>query len=190
MGYFANAGSLVVSTLFGLLLFVLVLRILLQAIRANFYNPICQAIYKLTNPPLIPLQKLVPPWRGINLAAVLLAWVVSCLWVAALVALSGASLALASLAVLGFAQLIEFVLQTLFWIALISILLSWFSPDGRNPAVPLLYGIADIVLKPFRRVIPPLGGFDLSPIFALLALRVAMILLVQPLQQFGLSLAY
>ena len=190
MGYFANAGSLVVSTLFGLVLFVLVLRILLQAIRANFYNPICQAMYKLTNPPLIPLQKLIPPWRGINLAAVLLAWIVGCLWVAALVALSGGSLSLASLLVLGLAQLIDFVLQTLFWIALISILLSWFSPDGRNPAVPLLYGIADIVLKPFRRVIPPLGGFDLSPIFALLTLRVAMILLVQPLQQFGLSLAH
>lgn len=188
MGYFADAGTLVVSTLFGLVLFVFVLRILLQAIRANFYNPICQAIYKLTNPPLIPLQKLLPPWKGINLAAVGLAWLVSCLWMLAMLWMAGVSASVPAVLVLGFAQLLEFVLQALFWIALVSILLSWFSPDFGNPAVPLLYGIADIVLKPFRRVIPPLGGFDLSPIFALLALRVAMILLVQPLQQFGMSL--
>jgi YggT family protein len=177
-----------VSTLFGLVLFVFVLRILLQAIRANFYNPICQAIYKVTNPPLIPLQKLLPPWKGINLAALLLAWLVSCVWILAMLWMSGVAASPPAVLVLGFAQLLEIVLQTLFWIALISVLLSWFSPDGGNPAVPLLYGIADIVLKPFRKIIPPLGGLDLSPLFALLALRVAMILLVQPLQQFGMSL--
>jgi YggT family protein len=188
MGYFADAGTLVVSTLFGLALFVFVLRVFLQAIRANFYNPICQAIYKITNPPLIPLQKLLPPWKGINLAALGLAWVVSCLWILALLWMAGVAGSVPAVLVLGFAQLLEFVLQTLFWIAMISVLLSWFSPDAGNPAVPLLYGIADIVLKPFRKIIPPLGGFDLSPIFALLALRVAMILLVQPLQQFGMSL--
>jgi YggT family protein len=188
MGYFADAGTLVVSTVFGLVLFVFVLRILLQAIRANFYNPICQAIYKATNPPLIPLQKLLPPWKGVNLAALALAWLASCIWILALLWMAGVSASVPAVLVLGFAQLLEFILQTLFWIALISVLLSWFSPDGGNPAVPLLYGIADIVLKPFRKVIPPLGGFDLSPVFALLALRVALILLVQPLQQFGMSL--
>jgi YggT family protein len=189
MAYFADAGSLVVSTLFGLLVFVLVLRVLLQAIRANFYNPICQALYKATNPLLMPLQKLLPPWRGINTGALLLAWLVSVLWVAALFALSGASVNVLALVVLGFGQLLGFVLKMLFWIALISVLMSWFSPDFGNPAVPLLYGLADIVLKPFRRVIPPLGGFDLSPIFALLALQLAQILLVGPINQFGLSLA-
>jgi YggT family protein len=189
MGHFANAGSLVVSTLFGLVVFVLVLRVLLQAIRANFYNPICQAMYKATNPLLMPIQKLLKPWRGINTGALLLAWLACCLWVAALLALSGTSAALPGLLVLGFAQLLEFFLQTLFWITMISVLMSWISPDGANPAVPLLYGIADIVLKPLRRVIPPLGGFDLSPVFALLALRLALILLVGPLQQFGISLA-
>jgi YggT family protein len=189
MAYFADAGSLVVSTVFGLILFVLVLRVLLQAIRANFYNPICQAMYKVTNPLLMPLQKILPAWNGINIGALLLAWLVSILWVAALVALAGSSLNVAALVVLGFGQLLGFVLQTLFWIALISVIMSWFSPDFGNPAVPLLYGLADIVLKPFRRVIPPLGGFDLSPVFALLALRLAQILLVGPINQFGMSLA-
>lgn len=188
MGYFADAGTLVVSTLFGLALLLFVLRILLQAIRANFYNPICQAIYRATNPPLIPLQKLVPAWRGVNFAAIALGWLLSCLWIAALLWMAGTAAALPAVLVLGFAQLLEFVLQTLFWVTLISVLLSWFSPDAGNPAVPLLYGIAGIVLKPFRRFIPPLGGFDLSPVFALLALRVASILLVQPLQQFGMAL--
>ena len=91
--------------------------------------------------------------------------------------------------VLGFAHLLGFFLQTMFWITLISVLLSWFSPSGSNPAVPLLSGIADIVLKPLRKLIPPLGGFDLSPVFALLGLRLATILIVGPITQFGASLA-
>lgn len=189
MGYFTNAGSLVVSTLFGIVLFVLVLRVLLQAIRANFYNPICQALYKISNPILMPVQKVLPAWRGINTGALLLAWVVAILWVAALAALAGGSISLLAMLVLGFAHLLGFFLQTMFWITLISVLLSWFSPSGSNPAVPLLSGIADIVLKPLRKLIPPLGGFDLSPVFALLGLRLATILIVGPITQFGASLA-
>jgi YggT family protein len=189
MAYFTDAGSLVVSTLFGIVLFVLVLRVLLQAIRANFYNPICQALYKITNPILMPVHKLLPAWRGINLGALLLAWVVAILWVAALAALGGGGFGLPGLLVLGFAQLLEFILQLMFWITLISVLMSWLSPSGSNPAVPLLYGIADIVLKPLRKVIPPLGGFDLSPIFALLGIQLAQILIVRPIMHFGASLA-
>jgi YggT family protein len=79
------------------------------------------------------------------------------------------------------ARLLQFVLQVLFWIALARVILSWFQPSFDNPATPLLYKISDLVLEPFRKVIPPLGGFDLSPVFALLALRVAEILLTGPL---------
>lgn len=189
MGYVADAGSLVVSTVFAIAMLVLILRLLLQVIRANFYNPICQLIYKVTNPVLMPINRVLPAWRGLNVGAIVVAWLLSCLWILVLAAISGVTLAAAGILMLGFARFLQFLLQTLFWVTLISVLLSWFSPDPRNPAVPLLYSIADIVLRPVRRVIPPLGGLDLSPIIALLGLQVLMILLVAPVQQLGTALA-
>jgi YggT family protein len=188
MNPFANAGQMLVETLFALVMFVVVFRVLLQFIRANFYNPICQAVFKITNPVLMPLQRLLPVWRGLNLAGVLLALVIAVLWAFALVTVLGRSLGPAGIAVLGVAKLLGFVLSTLFWVALARVLLSWFSPDMRNPAVPLLYAIADLVLRPFARVIPPIGGIDISPVFALLALRLAQVLLVDPMIAFALQL--
>lgn len=189
MGYFADAGSLIVETLFGIVLFVLVLRILLQAVRANFYNPICQSLFRITNPVLMPVQKLIPVWRGVHVGGIVLAWLIAMLMVAALLALGGRSAALPGLAVLGLGKLLQFVLGMMFWITLARVLMSWISPDPRNPIVPLLVQLTDPVMRPFQRVIPPLGGFDISPIFALMALQLAQILLVRPLMGFGMSLA-
>lgn len=185
---FANAGLMLVDTLFALVLFVVVLRVLLQFIRANFYNPICQAVFKITNPLLMPWQRVLPVWRGLNLAGVLLAVLIATLWAVAMVWVLGRNVGPAGIALLGIARLLGFVLSMLFWIALARVLLSWFSPDMRNPAVPLLYAIADLVLRPFARVIPPIGGIDLSPVFALLALRIAQVLLVDPLVAVALGL--
>lgn len=188
MNPFANAGLLVVDTLFALVLFVVVLRVLLQFVRANFYNPICQAVFKLTNPLLTPWQRLLPVWRGLNLAGVLLAFLIATLWAVAMAFVLDREVGPAGIALLGLARLLGFVLSLLFWIALARVILSWLSPDMRNPAIPLLYAIADLVLRPFARVIPPLGGIDVSPIFALLALRIAQVLLVDPLVGIALGM--
>jgi YggT family protein len=187
MSYFADAGTLVVATLFGIVLFVVVMRVLLQLVRANFYNPICQALYKITNPVLMPLQKLIPTWKHLNLAGVLLAYALAVLWVLVTLAMHGQSIGPLAALIAGLARLIQFVFQTLFWIALVRVILSWFQPSFDNPAVPLLFKISDLVLEPFRRVIPTLGGFDLSPIFALLALRIGEILIAGPLFQLASS---
>lgn len=189
MGHFANAGNLVIGFVFGLLLLVVLLRVVLQLVRANFYNPICQAIYKLTNPVLMPLQKLLPVWRGLNTAGLVVGWLLACLWVALPAWMSGVGVGPLALAVLGFAKLLAFALQALFWITLVRVILSWVNPDFDQPAVPLVYRISDLLLKPFQRVIPPLGGFDLSALVALLALQVAQALVVAPLYGFGASLA-
>lgn len=190
MPYFANAMVLLVQAIFGLLLFLIVIRVLLQAVRANFYNPICQAMYKATNPVLMPLGKVLPTWRGLNLAGVTIAWLVACAWVLSLSAfgaLAGRPGPL-GIVVLGLAQLIGFTLQTLFWITIVRVLLSWLAGESPNPAVPLIYRISDLILKPFQRIIPPLGGFDLSPLFGLLAVQLAQILVVAPLWAWGRTL--
>ena len=77
MSYFTNAGGLVLQVVFGLVLAIVVIRVLLQATRANFYNPICQALYKATNPILMPLQKVIPSYRHWNIAGILIAWILT-----------------------------------------------------------------------------------------------------------------
>jgi uncharacterized protein YggT (Ycf19 family) len=67
MGYFAQAAQILLDCLFGIAIFLLVLRVLLQVARANFYNPVCQFLYKTTNPVLMPLRKLIPGWRNIDI---------------------------------------------------------------------------------------------------------------------------
>ncbi len=190
MGYFANAGNLIVNALFGIVVFVLVLRVLLQLARANFYNPVCQGIYKITNPVLMPLQKLIPNWKALNLAGCVVGWLLACLWIAIPAWILGSGgFGFGGILVLGFAQLLLFTLETLFWITIVRVILSWVEGDSDNPVVPLVYRISDLLLKPFQRVIPPLGGIDLSPLVALLAVKVAEVLIVAPLFDLGKSLA-
>jgi YggT family protein len=189
MGYVANAGTLIVNALFGIVMFILVLRVLLQVARANFYNPVCQGIYKVTNPVLMPLQKAIPNWKALNMAGVVLAWVLACLWIAIPAWIQGRAFGIGAILVLGFAQLLLFTLETLFWITIVRVVLSWVAGDSDNPVVPLVYRISDLLLKPFQRVIPPLGGIDLSPLVALLAVKVAEALIVHPLFDIGASLA-
>ena len=189
MRYFANAGMLLVNLVFGIVLAVVVLRVLLQAARANFYNPICQVLFKVTNPVLMPLQKVVPNWRNWNVGGALLAWLLAIVWMFAMLALGGLTPGPLGAIVLGLAKLVDFVLVLLFWIILIRAILSFVSSDMDNPVVPLLYKLSDPVLKPFQRVLPTPGGIDLSPLVATVAIYIVRALLVAPLYDAGMSLA-
>lgn len=190
MAYFANAGMLLVEVLFGLAVGLFVLRALLQLVRANFYNPICQFIYKASNPPLVPVRKLLKPIGRFDLAAVVVAWVLECLKVLLLYAMMGLVPALAGLLVLGFAELVQFLLTLYFWLILIGIILSFVAAGGgQHPLVPLIAQLTEPVLRPFRRVIPPIAGLDFSPMVAMLALVLARLLIAAPLGDFGAWLA-
>ena len=190
MGYFANAGMLLVEVIFGLAVALFVLRVLLQLVRANFYNPVCQFIYKLSNPPLVPVRKLLKPLGRFDLAAAVVAWLLECLKVLLLFALVGAVPAVAGLLVLGIAELVQFLLILYFWLILIGVILSFVAPGGgHHPIVPLVHQLAEPVLRPFRRVIPSLGGLDFSPMLALLVLLLARILIAAPLGDLGAWLA-
>ena len=188
MSYFQNAGLLVVQVLFGILLAVVLLRVALQLVRANFYNPICQGLYRATNPILMPLQKAIPSFRHLNVAGLLLAYVVAILWIVALYALAGAMPGIVGLLVLGLAKLIDFSLTMMIWLIVIRALMSFVSADFEHPIVPLLTKLTDPVLVPFQRIIPSLGGFDLSPIVAILVLYLGQTLVAAPLHDLGRAL--
>jgi len=189
MGYFANAGQIIIQFVFGALIALIVLRVLLQWVRANFYNPICQFLYKATNPVLMPLRKIVPSWRNLDIAGIALAWVVTALKLVLLYATLGEALGVLGLVVLSLADLIDFVLLLYIVLILARVVISFVGADSYHPIVPLVMQLTEPVLKPIRRVLPSVSGIDFSPMVALLAITLARVLIAKPLLDLGVSLA-
>src|SRR5690348_432694 len=189
MGYFANAGQIVIQFAFGALISLIVLRVLLQWVRANFYNPICQFLYKVTNPVLMPLRKVIPSWRNLDIAGIVLAWLATALKLVLLYATLGQTLGVLGLAVLAFADLIDFVLLLYLVLILVRVVISFVGADSYHPVVPLVLQLTEPVLKPWRRLLPDIGGLDFSPLVVLLAITLARVLVAKPLLDIGLHLA-
>lgn len=178
MGALTEIGNLVLQTLFGLLLLAVILRLLLQLARADFYNPISQAVVKATNPVLLPLRRLIPAAGPIDSASVVLALLVQALAIVSILLLHGAGfpspIALIIWSLIGLAA---FVTSIYFYAVLASIILSWVAPGTYHPAAMLLHQLTEPVMKPFRRLLPPMGGLDLSPILVFLSVNVVQVLL-------------
>jgi len=189
MGYIANAGQLLINFAFGALVALVVLRVLLQVARANFYNPVCQFLYKVTNPVLMPLRKVIPAWRNLDVAAVLLAWLLSAIKLALLYALAGHRLGIAGLVLMALADLVDFVLMLYLGLILVRVLLSFISVERSNPIVPLVFQLTEPVLGPIRKRLPSLGGSDFSPMLAWLAIMLGRVLAVEPVFDLGRRLA-
>jgi YggT family protein len=186
--YFNNAGVFLIQTLFGFYILAVMLRFLFQWARADFYNPLVQFLVKLTNPPLVPLRRLIPGFMGLDMAAVVLMLALQFLELLLILLLSGQGANLMGLLVLTIAELLGLLINVLFWAVIIQAILSWFSPDYRHPAVRLLHQLTEPVLRPARRLLPPFSGLDLSPILVLIALQLLKLLLVAPLRDMGFTL--
>jgi YggT family protein len=188
MSYLANAGTLLLEVLFGILSAIVVLRVMLQLVRADFYNPISQFLYTATNPVLMPLRRVLPPIGRLDTAGSLLAWLLQILKVLLLSLLAGPVPGVLALLVLGLAELLGFVLTLYFWLILIRIVVSWLG-GGYHPALPLLGQLTEPLLRPVRRRMPDLGGIDLSPMVVMLLLLLVRILVVAPITDLGILLA-
>lgn len=189
MGHLANAGALIVQALFGLVIGLFFFRFLMQGLRVDFRNPLSQFVYKLTNPVLMPLQKALPVVNGWNPAALLITFLLTLLETWLLYRLAGLGLPVPALLVIALALLIQFIATALLWMIVIRAILSFVSPDPYNPVVQMLYRLSDPILKPFQRLIPPIGGLDISPIFAVLALQLVRMLVAAPLIDVGVAMA-
>lgn len=171
-----NAFYFLLDTIFNLYLMVVLLRVWLQASRADFYNPLSQFVVKATNPLLIPLRRLIPSIGKLDTAAVVLALLVSAgkmLLIQLLLVGQFNLITLLSGAVL---TTIKEAFSLLFWVLIIRAILSWFS-QGRNPMELVLLQLTEPLLAPVRKVIPPMGGLDLSVLIVLVALQFLQILL-------------
>lgn len=166
-----NQGVLfLVQTLFSLYITAVILRIWLQLARADFFNPLSQFIVKVTNPPLKPMQKIIPSAGRVDVAAVVLAIALSVISIYALLLITGQSAPFLMVLVAGVRELISSALQLMFWIIIIRALLSWFS-SGNNPLELVMHQLTEPLLAPVRRIIPPVGGLDLSVIVVIVLIQ-------------------
>lgn len=176
------AGTYLLQTLFGLYMLAILLRFLLQIARADFYNPICQAIVKVTNPALRPLRRIIPGFAGIDVSALLLALVVQATVICLILLLHSFQLP-NILLLLGWALIgmLSLTLNIYFFALIVVIILSWVAPHSHNPLAILIQQLVEPIMKPVRRLIPAIGGLDLSPIFIFIAINLLKIMLIGPL---------
>lgn len=161
---------------FDALLMILVIRVWLQLVRADFYNPLSQFIVKVSNPLVVPFRKIIPGFGGIDVATILLAFLVATLKFILIPLLNSGGIDIISALFLGLLYLIKQTGVLLFIIMLVMALMSWVV-QGHNPTQALFQQLTDPVLRPIRNIVPVIGGLDLSILAAFLLLNVINILL-------------
>lgn len=178
-----TAAVYVLQTLGSLYLLIVLLRFILQLVRADFYNPLSQFAVKATKPLLNPLRKVIPGFGGLDLASLMLALLVQLLLMALTLLLLGAfDVALLPQLLVWSVIGVSALFVKIFFFALIaSVILSWVAPHSHNPGAQLVNQLCEPLLMPIRRILPSLGGLDISPIFAFIALNLVDMLVIRNL---------
>ncbi|MGY2321731.1 YggT family protein [Pseudomonas azotoformans] len=177
-----TAAVYVLQTLGSLYLLIVLMRFVLQLVRANFYNPLCQFIVKATQPLLKPLRRIIPSLFGLDMSSLVLAILVQLVLMALTLLLTygttGNFVQLLVWAIIGVTALF---LKIFFFALIISVILSWVAPGSHNPGAELVNQICEPALAPFRRLLPNLGGLDISPILAFMVLKLLDMLVINNL---------
>ena len=167
-----------VDSLLALLVGAFLLRLLFQLVRVDFRNPLAQAILRVTNPLIVPLRRILPPFGRLDTASVAGLLLAQMLRSAIVLSLGGASLpSPLMLLLVSIAQLLDTTLLVFLVAVFVYVLLSWVAPGGYHPAARLLGALVEPLLGPFRRALPALGGLDLSPLVVVLLLSVLRMVL-------------
>ncbi len=168
----------IIDSLSGLLVGAFLLRLLLQWARADFRNPLARAVLQVTNPLVLPLRRLLPPIGALDTAAVVAVVLVQALRHALIIWLGTGGVASVSAPLLGsLLSLADTILLLYIGLLFVWVVLSWVSPDGRHPMSHIIGQVLAPLLRPFQRAVPTLAGLDLSPLFLILTLQVARMLL-------------
>jgi len=167
-----------VDALLTLVVMAFLLRLLMPLVRADMRSPVGQAVLRFTNPIVMPLRRLFGSAGRLDTASVVALLLVQLAATAAVRTLAGGSLSPGPLLLHAGRDLLRNVLQFYFVAVLVYALLSWVAAAGHgNAAYHLLGRLCDPLLRPIRRVIPPIAGLDLSALFLLLCLQALQILL-------------
>jgi len=188
--YLSDPLVFLVEILFGLYITVVMLRFLFQLLRVDFYNPLSQVIVKATNPPLRLLRRVIPSIGKIDTSSIILMLALQYVSLILIMLIAGAHLFPVMLLYLSVVELINHAFNIFIFSIIILAIMSWVtSPYQQNPIAPLLEQLTRPVMRPMRRLLPPMGGIDLSPMIALIALFFFKMLLIPPLQDLGRYIA-
>lgn len=176
-GSATNAFSFLVETVLHLYLVALMLRVLLETIGADYYNPVCQALIKITDPVVRPLSRILPRIGKFSLAGLAALYIIQVISLIAVGLIVGWALDPLVIGLLAVLRLLRMLLVLYLILIIAGVILSWVGQGFRHPIVPLIFQLTEPVLAPIRRVIPALGGFDLSPLVALILIQFLIILL-------------
>jgi YggT family protein len=178
--YLTNPLEFLITTLFSLYILAVMLRFLLGAVRADFYNPVSQFLVRITNPVLAPMRKLIPSAGKYDTSALLLMLLLQIISLVLMVLLRGSSVSIMALLLFAVAELVLLLINIFIFSILVQVILSWINPGTYTPVGALLHSLTNPVLAPMQRIIPPVAGIDLSPLFALIGLQVLK-MLIHPL---------
>ncbi|QYZ68028.1 MAG: membrane protein [Gammaproteobacteria bacterium (ex Lamellibrachia satsuma)] len=180
--YLANPAIFLIQTLFGLYILAVVLRLILQLMKADFYNPVSQFLVRATHPPLKLLRRFIPGFGGIDISSIVLAWALKAAELSLVILLSGASVNALGPFLWAIPELVELLINIFLFAILIQVILSWINPGAYNPVSALLHSLTDPVMRPARRILPPISGLDLSPMLVMIGLVLLKMLLLPPLR--------
>lgn len=175
-----SALIFLLKTLADLYLLTLLLRFIMQWVRASYYNPLSQFVIKVTNPLVVPARRVLPSVGGLDAPTLVVLIVLEIVLTFVLLRLVGVALPVPELLFYSLLRLVSLALWFYIGALIIYVLLSWFGDRGGNPVAILLGELVDPLLRPARRLLPPIGGLDLSPLIVMLLLQAAMIALPVP----------
>ena len=179
-GPFGQILDFLIATLFGIYIILLLLRIIFALVRADFYNPLSQTIVQLTNPPLLILRKVIPPWGRLDLAAVVFIVLLKLVELWLRLALLGYSFGMGTLLMAAIRELLTVTVWIFIISLVVEVVMSWVQAggggQGRNPIARLVADINRPLLTPLRRILPNTGAIDFSPMLALISLYIVLIL--------------
>lgn len=194
-----NAIGFILGILFNLYATVVAVRFVMQVVRADYYNPLAQAVVKVTDPLLLPLRRVVPSIKRYDTASLLLVFLVLLAKILVFKFLSlGAVPAIGASALVSQLPMIKIVLLSVLdvihqffnvfiYALILQAILSWIPGASGNPVQGMVAAIGEPVLRPLRNLIPPLGGIDLTVFFTIIGLFAIRIFLIGSLRQlFGL----
>ncbi len=180
--YLTNPLVFLIQVIFGAYIMVVMLRFLLQLVKADFYNPVSQFVIKVTSPPLRPLRRIIPGIGGVDVSSIVLMWILKSLELALIMVIGGLGTSLLPALAWSIPELISLFINVFLFAILIQVIISWVNPGGHNPIIGLLNSITEPLLGPARRIAPPISGLDLSPMLVMIGLMLLKMLLLPPLQ--------
>lgn len=184
MNVVGSSLALIFNALAGLYILAILLRFLLQLARADVYNPVSQAVIRVTDPAVRVFRRFIPGYRGVDFSSLILALVVEAISICVLILLYGGDIPSAGFVITwAFVGILYFIINIYYFAIIASIIMSFvmlFSGNmNPHPILQLVWQLTEPVMAPVRKIIPPMGGLDFSPIFIFIAIGLIQNFLVQ-----------